>query len=143
MFGPPLSNATGWMKRSDSRIREAQHEVRSVEEEEHEKENELVFVPFPPMPPAVAGPDRACHERQRTEDHTLVNRDVTLEVRFLVSLPEHAQGLPAAPREAGVCGEGDADVEVEDLLVQSVRVHRCVEEDQRDRGGDQGAGERG
>src|SRR6059058_5560185 len=88
-----------------SRDREAQHEVRGVKEEQHEKENELIFVPFPPMAPAVAGPDRAGHECQRAEDHALMNRNVTLEVRLLVSLPEHAQGLPAAPREACVSSE--------------------------------------
>ena len=35
------------------------------------------------------------------------------------------------------------DVEVEDLLVQPVRVHGRVEEDQRDRSGDERGGERG
>jgi len=72
-----------------------------------------------------------------------VNRDVALQIRVLVAFPEHAQGLPAAPGEAGVRSESDTDVEVEDLLVQAVRVHGRVEEDQRDRSGDQGEGERG
>ena len=100
-------------------------------------------MPFPPVAPAVARPDRPRHQRERAEDDALVNRDIALEVGVLVALPEHAQRLPAAPGEAGVRGESDADVEVEDLLVQPVRVHGRVEEDQRDRGGDQGEGERG
>src|SRR5207247_3434607 len=61
--------------------REAQHEVRRVEEEQHEEENELVLMPFPPVAPPVACPDRARNESERPEDDTLVNRDVALEVR--------------------------------------------------------------
>ena len=63
-----------------------------------------------------------------------MDRDVAFEVGVVVTLPEHEERLPPTPRKAGVRGQGDADVEVEDLLVQPVRVERCVEEDQRDRG---------
>ena len=120
--------------------REAQHEVRAVEEEEDEEENELVLVPLPPVAPAVPRPDRAGDERERAEDHTLVNGDVALEVGALSRFQRTAQRLPAAPAEAGVRRESDRDVEVEDLLVQAVLVHGRVEEDERDRSRDQRSG---
>ena len=118
--------------------REAQHEVRAVEEEEHEEQHELVLAPRPPHAPRRARPDRAGQQRQRAEDHALVDRDVALEVGALVALPEHAQRLPGAPAEAGVGGQGDRHVEVEDPLREAlVGVGRGVEEDQRDRGAEQ------
>src|SRR5206468_10179965 len=93
--------------------REAKHEVRRIEEEEDEEEHELVLVPLPPVSPAVARPDRSGHERQRSEDHSLVNRDVAFEVGVLVTLPEDAQRLPPTPGEARIRRQGDADVEIE------------------------------
>ena len=64
-------------------------------------------------------------------------------IGVLVPLPENTQRFPASPAEAGVRGDGDADVELEDLLVQPVRVQRCVEEDQCHRDGDEREGQRG
>ena len=55
---------------------------------------------------------------------------------------EREQRLPGSPAEAGVGGERNWDVEVEDLLREPlVRVHRRVEEDQRDRPAQQRGGE--
>jgi hypothetical protein len=71
-----------------------------------------------------------------------MDRDVALEVGALFPLPQMTQRLPTAPAEAGVRGERDRDVEVEDLLIQPVLVERGVEEDQRDRGGHQHERER-
>jgi len=93
--------------------------------------------------PAVTRPDRAGDERQRTEDHALVDRDVALEIGVVVPLPQNPERLPSAPGKAGVRRQGDADVEVEDLLVQAVGVHGGVEEDERDRRDDQRKGEQG
>ena len=72
----------------------------AVEEEQHEEEDELVLAPDPPVAPAVLRPDRARHERERAEDHALVDGDVALEVGALVALPEMPERLPASPAEA-------------------------------------------
>ena len=42
---------------------------------------------------------------------------------------------------AGIRGEGDGDVEVEDLLVEAVFVQGCVEEDEPDRRDDEHKGQ--
>src|SRR5439155_10696002 len=41
--------------------REAEHEVSAIEQEQNEEEDELVFTPHPPVPPAVARPYRPGH----------------------------------------------------------------------------------
>src|SRR5207244_10085942 len=107
------------------------------------EEHELSPAPDPPVAPANPCPERSRHERQRTEDHALVDRDVALEVGARTALPEVAEGLPGAPPEARVRGERDRNVEVEDLLVETVAVDGRVEEDQRDRRGHEAGGETG
>ena len=49
----------------------------------------------------------------------------------------------AAYRDRLVHREPRRHVEVKDLLVQTIRVHGRVKEDQRDRNGDEGEGQRG
>ena len=106
--GPCRVKTVGWMKSFASRIesqldrdqhdpeervdrahvrprrprldRVAEHEVGRVEEEQDQERDELVRAPRPPDPPRGARPDRAGDERQRTEDHALVDRRVALEV---------------------------------------------------------------
>src|SRR6185503_17645733 len=125
----------------------AEHEVRRVEEEQDEERDELVRAPGPPDPPRGSRPDRAGDQRQRAEDDALVDRRVALEVGAGGARAQMRQGLPGAPTEARVRGQRNRDVDVEDLLGQSlVGVQRGVEEDQRDRAAehDDGApGERG
>ena len=127
--------------------REAEHEVRRVEEEEHEEEHELVLAPEPPVPPRDLRPDRAGDQHERAEDHALVNADVALEVGVRVALPEMDERLPRAEPEAEVRRERDRDVEVEDALREAlVGVGRRDEEDERERRRDEderGRGERG
>src|SRR5581483_8041464 len=107
-------------------------EVRAVEEEEDEEEDELVLVPGPPHAPRDLRPDRAGGERQRSEDHTLVDGDVALEVRPLVLRPQVPECLPGAPPEGRVRRQRERDVEVEDALRQAlVGVGRRVEERER------------
>src|SRR5581483_6291103 len=96
--------------------REAEHEVRAVEEEEDKEEHELVLAPQPPMTPRDPGPDRAGQEDERPEDETLVDADVALEVGALVPLREMPERLPRAAREARVRRDRDRDVEVEASL---------------------------
>src|SRR5438034_340960 len=125
------------LERDDHHVREDDREndeVRGIEQEQNQEEDELILVPFPPVSPAVTGPDRTGEERERAEDHALMDCDVAFQVGVVVPLPEYEESLPPAPREAGVGGQGDADVKVEDLLVEPVLVERRVEEDEGDRG---------
>ena len=109
--------------------REAEHEVRAVEEEQHEEEHELVLAPRPPDAPRGLRPDRAGDERQRAEDHALVDRDVALEVGALVARAQVPKRLPRPPAEARVRRQRDRHVEVEDALREAlVGVGRRVEE---------------
>src|SRR5207248_10873193 len=68
--------------------REAEHEVRGVEEEEDEEEDELVGAPDPPVAPGDLGPDRTGYQGQGPEDHALVDGDVAFEVGSVTPLPE-------------------------------------------------------
>src|SRR5262245_37769599 len=96
--------------------REPQHEVRAVEEEEHEEEHELVRAPRPPDTPRGASPDRAGDQRERAEDGPLVDGDVAFEVVPLVATPQEEQRLDRSEPEAEVRRESDRDVDVEDAL---------------------------
>src|SRR5689334_1895058 len=99
---------------------EAQHEVGGVEEEEDEEEDELVLAPEPPVPPRDTRPDRAREEDEGAEDDPLVDGDVALEVRIRIALPEMPERLPGPGPEAGIGGERDRDVEVEDPLREAL-----------------------
>jgi hypothetical protein len=109
-------------------------------------QHELVLAPEPPVAPGDLRPDRAGEQDEAPEDHALVHADVALEVGVRVALPEVAKRLPRAADEAGVRGERDRDVEVEDPLREAlVGVVRRDEEDERERRrheGEGGGGER-
>jgi hypothetical protein len=122
--------------------RVAEHEVRRVEEEEHEEQHQLALAPQPPVPPAELRPERACEQRHRAEDHAQMDGDVALQVGAGLPLPQVHEPLPGAPAEARVRGERDRHVEVEDLLVEAVLVDGRVEEHERDRRRHQHGGER-
>ncbi len=72
-----------------------------------------------------------------------MDRGVRLEVVAVATLPQKAERLPGAEAEAGVRGERDRDVEVEDLLRDAlVGVLGDEDEDEDDReepGEDHGA----
>src|SRR5207302_9375554 len=118
--------------------REAKHEIRGIEEEEHEEENELVLAPQPPVTPRDLCPDRAGDEDEDAEDDALMDRDVTLEVGVWIALPEVNERLPGAGCEAGICRERDRDAEVEDPLRKPlVEVVGDDEEHEHERSGDE------
>ena len=89
------------------------------------------------MTPADLRPEGAGDEREQPEDDALVDRDVALEIRARLSLPEVEEALPGTPAEADVGGQRHRNVEIEDLLVQPVLVDGRIEEDQRDSARDQ------
>src|SRR6188472_3553001 len=63
-----------------------------------------------------------------------MNRGIALEVGAGCPLPEVEKRLGGAPREAGVSGQRNRDVDVEDLLREPlVGIDRRVEEHQRER----------
>src|SRR5437868_13759610 len=82
--------------------REAEHEIRAVEEVEDEEQHELVLAPDPPVPPRDLGPDRAGEQDHGAEDDPLVDTDVALEVGARVALPKVTQRLPRAAPEARI-----------------------------------------
>src|SRR4029450_13250410 len=87
--------------------REAEHEVRGIEEEQDEEEHQLVRVPGPPDAPRGLRPDRPRDQGQSAEDRPLVDADIALEVVALVTLPQVEQRLQRTPPEPRVCRQGD------------------------------------
>ena len=109
--------------------REAQHEVGRVEEEEDEEEHELRSLHEPPDAPAGSSPRSsrsAASSRRRSRRGG--SRRSTRGRSARAAPSTGAQRLPRAPAEARVRGQGDRDVEVEDLLREAlVRVLGRVE----------------
>src|SRR5438046_1655075 len=80
--------------------REAEHEVRAVEEKEDEEQDKLVLAPDPPAPPGDLRPDRARNEHHRPEDQALVDADIACEAGARIALPEVPERLPRTASEA-------------------------------------------